>query len=161
MNNHEHLLSAISAFDTAMLVTAAEDGTFSARPLRIAGKPSLEELWFVTAKDTSQASEIKDDFRVAVTMQGTLRQVSLSGMARLSSEPSLLKSLWTESMRPWFPDGVDDPSLVAIKVVPLQAEYWDASGLRGIKVVFESVKAILRGEKVDLTGMGTHATVTL
>ena len=52
----------------------------------------------------------------------------------------------------WF-DGVDDPNLTAIEVVPLDAHYWDAKNNRLISMAKMGIAAIT-GRRPDLTEQG-------
>jgi len=156
----ETILDLVTHADSIMLVTAGTDGMLAARPMRLAKAPVLEEFWFVTARDSSQAKDIEDDIRAAVTTQQGRKHASVSGMATLVSDRAVLEELWTPMLRPWFPDGPSDPSMVAIKFVPMKAEVWDGSGLRGFTILFESVKAILKGQAVELDDAGVHDAVS-
>ncbi len=155
------LLSVLSEADSTMLVTTGEDGMIAARPMKLAKTPTLESFWFITANDASPARDVGSDIRSAVTVQVGRKHASVSGMATLVTDKSKIEELWSASMRPWFPGGPSDPSIVAIKFVPMKGEVWDESGMRGISVLFESVKAIIKGKSVDLSEAGVHAEVTL
>lgn len=156
----ETILDLIANADSIMLVTAGTDGMLGARPMRLAKPPEAEEFWFVTARDSSQAKDIDEDLRVAVTTQQSRKHASVSGIAKVVDDRATLEGLWSPSLLPWFPDGTDDPEMVAIKFVPMKAEVWDGSGLRGFTVLFESVKAVLKGEAVELGSAGVHQAVS-
>ncbi len=155
------LLDVLSEADSTMLVTTGEDGMIAARPMKLAKAPTLESFWFLTAQDASPARDVDSDIRSAVTVQNGRKHACVSGMATLVTDKSTLEELWSVSMRPWFPGGPSDPSLVAIKFVPMKGEVWDASGMKGISVLFESVKAIIKGETVDMSEAGVHSEVTM
>ncbi len=72
----------------------------------------------------------------------------------------MIDRLWSEPWRVWFPDGKDDPNLVLLKVEPTGGEYWDNSGLEGMKYVFEGLKAVLKGERPE-TDATQHAKVAM
>jgi general stress protein 26 len=157
----ETLLNILSEAESTMLVTTGEDGMIAARPMRLAKPPTLDAFWFITATDASPARDVDADIRSAVTVQAGRKHASVSGMATLVTDSTKIEELWSVSLRPWFPGGPADPSIVAIKFVPMKGEVWDASGMRGISVLFESVKAIIKGEAVDLSDAGVHSEVTL
>jgi len=89
--------------------------------------------------------ELETDPHVNVAMQSQSRFVSVSGHARISRERSLIDELWAESWKVWFPKGKDDPALSIVIVEPFEASYWDASGTTGLRYLFESAKAYLKG----------------
>lgn len=87
--------------------------------------------------------------------------MSLSGTAEIIRDRAILKALWTESIRPWFPKGEDDPELCMIRVIPSTAEYWDYGGVgKQIKFAWEYTKSLISGEKIQ-DEQGAHQKVTL
>jgi len=157
----QKLQKIVSNFDTAMLITTQDDSVIRARPMRIAEHDDDGEMWFVTARQTSKVDEIEDDISVAVVMQTKGMYACLSGMATIRDDKETIERLWSPTMRPWFPDGVDSGRIVAIRFVPLEGEYWDTSGLEGIKYIFKAAKAVVTGETVDAESPEMHATVAL
>jgi general stress protein 26 len=138
------LSELLKKFSTAMLVTRASDGGMRARPLTFAGEHE-GRLYFSTAADSPKVVELADDPRVAVTMQDSSRYISVSGTAQVSADRGQIDRLWRETWRVWFPEGKDDPSLRIVVVTPTAAEYWDQSGIKGIKYLVEMAKAYAKG----------------
>ena len=58
--------------------------------------------------------------------------------------------------RPWFPEGVESVHLGLLKIVPREAEYWDAPHSRMVRMVAMVASAVV-GRPV---GLGTHETLT-
>jgi general stress protein 26 len=144
MEPREHLSELLEKFDTAMLVTRTADGRLRARPLSFAGE--LEgRLYFSTSADSPKVAELQNEPRVAITMQDSLRYVSISGLAEVRDDRGLVARLWRESWRIWFPSGKSDPTLRILSVEPEAAEYWDQSGPRGLKHLAEMVTAYATG----------------
>jgi general stress protein 26 len=52
---------------------------------------------------------------------------------------------WAESLRTWFPKGVDDPEAALLKVSVEAAEYWDAPSSTMVHA-YGYVKARLTGQ---------------
>jgi general stress protein 26 len=141
-----HLSELLAKFDTAMLVTRTADGRLRARPLSFAGE--LEgRLYFSTSADSPKVAELQNEPRVAITMQDSLRYVSVSGLAEIREDRGLVDRLWRESWRVWFPSGKSDPTLRILSVEPEAAEYWEQSGARGLTHLPEMVKAYATGTK--------------
>jgi general stress protein 26 len=144
----DRLKELMGDFDTAMLVTRTEDGALRSRPLSIAHNDDDQEaLYFSTAIDSPKVSELSADPRVNVCMQDKHRFVSVTGVARLVRDRALIDKLWSEGWKIWFPKGKDDPSLCILIVEPSEAAYWDASGLEGVKYLFEMAEAYVTGTK--------------
>lgn len=161
MTDERRKLEAILGhFDDAMLVTTGQDDMLRARPMRIAERADDFELWFLTARGTGKVDELEGDLRAAVLVQGNDEYACLSGMASVVGDRETLRRLWTPLMKPWFPDGPDTPDLVAIRFVPAEGAYWDASGIEGVKYLLRAVKAVVKGERLD-DPTDRHGSVTV
>lgn len=149
-------------FDNAMLVTRSSDGTLRGRPMAIARSEADGTLWFFTSVESGKVDEILSDPRCAAVMQGSLRYLSLSGQAELVRDRKRIDDLWQRPYEAWFKQGKDDPDLALIHFVAAEGEYWDSSGAKGLRYVFEVAKALARGDTVDASKLETtNARVTL
>ena len=113
------------------------------------------------ALDSSKVDELKQDDTVLAVMQSASRWLSVTGRAALQRDPAHIKRLWKEAFKLWF-KGPDDPSIVLIRLAPTEAEYWDNSGLQGLKLVLKSAAAYVTGKELRESGdVNTHAKVQL
>jgi len=64
-------------------------------------------------------------------------------------------------MKPWFPDGIETPDICAVHISADSAEYWDNSGLQGIKVALEIARAVTKGERATPESNDVHGRVSL
>jgi general stress protein 26 len=158
----KHFGEIVARFATAMLVTRTPEGALRARPLTVAGSEPSGELYFSTSLEAPKVQEIEADAHVVVTFQSGKAYGSVSGTARLSRDRSLIARLWKESWKVWFPKGKDDPTLAILSVSPTAAEYWDQSGLAGLKYVFRALKAYVTGTRpIDGADADQNAKVPL
>ena len=149
-DKRQHLHELLRGFDTAMLVTRTADGSLRARPLTVAKvAPAREDgrVYFSTSVESPKIGELEADAHVAVTFQDSKRYVSLSGTARLLRDRALVDELWNETWKVWFPRGKDDPTLAILEVTPDAGQYWDLTGLAGLRYVVASLKAYATGTK--------------
>lgn len=143
----------------AMLTTSEMDGTLHSRPM---GTQQVEfdgDLWFFTRASSGKAEEVQraQDVNVSYASPDHNRYVSLSGKAHLVHDKQKAQELWNPLFKAWFPEGLDDPDLVLLKVSVEQAEYWESPSGAVVKLV-GFVKAITTGkteglgenEKIDL-----------
>lgn len=151
----ERLDEIVRGFDTAMLVTVSLEGQPRARPMAILEHGADGSLSFATRLDDEKREEILQVPDVAVTMQGGGQYLSLSGRAKLVTAPRPAPDL-PLAVKPWFPEGTDDPRFVLIVVDPDYAEFWDRSGLRRLKFLWEAGKALVRGEPMSDRSVGGH-----
>ncbi len=139
------LVDLIHQFDNAMLITHDGD-RLDARPMAIAKAEDDGGLWFVTDRQSSKVMEITASTDVGVTMQGHAEFVYLSADALVLDDRVMLEKLWQDAWRIWFPDGIDDPAIVLLHIVPRSGEYWDNSGLSGWKYQLKAGLAYFQGE---------------
>ncbi len=145
----------LQAFDHAMLVSVARDGTLHARPMAIAESDGAV-LRFATSNRSAKTAEVAMDPRVSVVMQGNGTYLAISGTASVSEDPARIRQLWQPAWRPWFPEGPDDPSLVLLEVDPERAEYWDRKGARRLEYLWEAGKALATGHRVSEESLSGH-----
>lgn len=139
------LVDLIHQFDNAMLITHDGD-RLDARPMAIAKAEGDGGLWFVTDRQSSKVMEITASTNVGVTMQGHAEFVYLSADALVLDDRVMLEKLWQDAWRIWFSDGIDDPAIVLLHIVPRSGEYWDNSGLSGWKYQLKAGLAYFQGE---------------
>lgn len=160
MNTQENLIDLIQDFDNAMLVTKADDGGLDARPMAVAQATDEGELWFVSDRNSGKIADLMLDRDVAVTMQSSRKFVTLSGECRVVDDRAKTEALWNEAWKVWFPGGKTDPSIVLLKIEPQRGEYWDNSGVAGLKYLIKAGKAYLQGERAE-TNASVNASVTM
>lgn len=149
MDQQRRFHDVVSTFSDAMLITRALDGSLHARPLAIAEIQPDSDVIFSTSLDSPKVAEIEAHPEVLVTFQGRSQFASLHGTASVVRDHAEIDRLWSESWRIWFPKGKEDPTLCLLKVSADRGEYWDTSGLEGIKFGIESLKARLAGRTAE------------
>jgi len=160
VNDRQKIYEMLEGFESTMLVTRTAAGPLEARPMRIAEVEPSGALWFVTSRASRKISEIVQDPRVLLVYQDASGQyLSVSGTARVVDEPLRTRRLWKESYKTWFPKGADDPEVVLVSVEPEVAEFWDVSGVNGIRYLFEAAKAYVTGDRVRIEESEGHGRV--
>ncbi|CAN5267815.1 hypothetical protein BH09MYX1_BH09MYX1_53690 [soil metagenome] len=143
-NKHQHLTRLLATFDTGFLMTQGLNGPH-ARPLAVARVEGPTVVWFLSSLISEKVQEILFDRSVLVTFQGGDAFVVVRGTASIVDDREALASLWSEPHRAWIPKGLDDETLVAIRVTVDHAEVWDQSGTKGVSYIAESLAASLGG----------------
>ena len=147
MDRQEHLYDLVKDFSTAMMVTQTADGHPHARPMAIGQLSPDAQAYFVTGIDTPKIHELERDAETLITFQGKSEFARISGKVTIERDPAIIDRIWNESWRTWFPKGKDDPSLCVLRFDPREGEYWDDSGMQGLKYLFQGTKAIIQGER--------------
>ena len=136
-NTHEHLYKLLKEFDIAMLVTQEPSGELHGRPMAIAELSEDGNTYFATSIDSPKVGEVEKDHSCLITFQSSSQFAVVQGMGSVVRDRALIDRLWKESWKVWFPKGKDDPKLCLFKVDAKRAEYWDNSGMQGLKSVVQ------------------------
>jgi general stress protein 26 len=127
----ELLQALVQGFDRAMLVSRCGNSMRS-RPTTVANTGDKKRLWLLSGILGDGLEELSEDPNVNVVMQDGVRFCSVTGTARIA-RPTGDEAIWNERQRAWLAHGARRSSLVLIEIAPQFAEYWDRSGLRGLR----------------------------
>ena len=110
------------------------------RPMSVQQLDDTGNLWFLSADDSHKNQELTVDPSVKLYFQGSAHSdfLVLSGTATISRDKAKIKELWEPIIKTWFTEGVDDPRITAIKVVPREGYYWDTKhgiAVAGVKML--------------------------
>lgn len=141
----------------AMLTTVDEDGFLRSRPMSTLEMDAEGSLWFFTSKTSPKIDGASENDHVNVCYARTDKQdyLSVSGRASTVRDREKMQALWTPWIKPWFPNGLDDPDLVLLKVTIEEAQYWDAPG-SAVKRLYGLAKAMMTG---NTDALGDNAIV--
>jgi len=160
--NVEKLWTMVDDFRVGMLITRPHDGAPRPRPMTMA-KRDGGTVTFVTNRDNALTEELENEAGCAIAMQSDRKYVSLRGLAELDHDIEAIESVWSETMRVWFPDGPKGGRIVLVRVSVIEGEYWDMSGIHMARYLFNAAKAYAKGKPLDeeLENPGMHAGVML
>ncbi len=127
----ELLQALVHGFDRAMLVSRCGEGMRS-RPTIVANTDDSRKLWLLSGIIGDPLDELSQDPNVNVVMQDGIRFCSVTGTACVA-RPTGDESIWNDQQRAWLAQNRRHASVVLIEVAPQYAEYWDRSGLRGLR----------------------------
>ena len=118
----------IKGIDFAMLTTIRTDGSLHSCPMATQDVDADGVIWFFSDSNTEKVEAVRTDHRVnlAYSDAGSQRYVSIAGRCELVRDHVKAKQLWNPLYRTWFAKGLDDPNLILLKVIVLEAEYWHA-----------------------------------
>lgn len=125
----ERAWSLMSEMDFCMLVTRKGD-RMRGRPMSSIVKKDEGRIYFLTDADAVKDDVIAADPNVLLTYSdGKATFVSTSATAVLDSDRELVRELWNPGAQAFWPEGPEDPSIIAIVVTPTVAQYWDGPNL--------------------------------
>jgi general stress protein 26 len=151
-------------FSEATLVTRSRSGSLHGRPMSIAQVDDNVTLWFITSVASAKVDEVADDARATVTLQSSARFICLNGNAELVFDPERIRTLWRDAYAIWF-NGESDLDIVLVRFHAFDAEYWDKSGVHGLKQALQAARAYVTGHKLEKpelqTDLESHAKLKL
>ncbi|MBA8830679.1 MULTISPECIES: pyridoxamine 5'-phosphate oxidase family protein [Rhizobium] len=129
----EDLSSQLKKIDFCMLSTNAGSGRISARPMSNNGDVEYDgDSWFFSFEDSRKITEIEGVDTVSLTFTAPPSLlgkpgifIAVEGVASLVRDKAALEEHWIPDLERWFPDGVDTPGIVLIKVSASSIRYWD------------------------------------
>lgn len=156
-----HVHEILSKLSNVMLLSFASTGaapSISGRPLHIAKLDDDGTLWFVVAMDGTHVQQIQRYDHVLITGQDGSRWIHLDGRADVVTDVMQIQAVWNKMHEIWFPNGPTDPNVCLLRVRVIGAEYWDTSGMNGVKYIFEAARALVTGTAAQPIS-GSHGEV--
>ncbi|WP_375195692.1 pyridoxamine 5'-phosphate oxidase family protein [Sphingobium sp.] len=119
--------------DFAMLATHTKGGAIGARPMSNNREVDYDgDAWFFADDTTLMVEDIEADARVNLSYQGKsgllgMRPffLAVEGRAVIIRDRTSFADHWTKGLERWWPDGIDTPGLVLIKVSGERVHYWN------------------------------------
>jgi general stress protein 26 len=133
-------------------------GLLTSRPLTSQQLDEQGNLWFFVSDEEGFTRELAHEGSVNVSYADVDDHlyVSVSGRAELVRDRAKAEELFNPAVKAWFPQGLDDPHLVLLKVAVSAAEYWDTGNSKMVSL-FAMAKAAITGEKPKT--VGEHKTL--
>jgi general stress protein 26 len=127
---------AMRDIDFCMLVTRAEDGSLSGRPMSNNREVEYQGTsYFFAYGDTRTVQDVERDPAVGLTFQGKAGLlgvvgkpglfIHVEGEARVVRDKARFAEHWTPGLDRWFEQGIDTPGLTLLEVEAKRIHYWD------------------------------------
>ena len=121
----------------AMLTTLESNGQMHSRPMT---PQELDEdgcIWFFAYKNSGLTFSVENEQSVNISYSSSDKNlyISISGAATVVDDTQKAKELWKPNLKTWFPEGLEDPNLVLLKVQAQCAEYWDEPTSKVVQLV--------------------------
>ena len=148
----------IEEVDTAMFTTRRRDGRLVSRPMANQAAAAGADLWFVTYDGAPKLKDLARDPHVnlAYYKNRTREWVSVSGLAKISTNKRKIQELYRPDWRAWFgveggdKDGsANDPRIVLIGVDIESAMFMEVNKPQPV-VLFELIKGMVTGKPPEL-----------
>jgi general stress protein 26 len=158
----DQLYQLIDGIEVAMLTTRTLDGSLVSRPMQTQTRRAGTDLWFMTSLETEKVNELvaNPEVNLAYYKDGTREFVSVSGRARVSRDPAMIRELYAPDWKAWLGDeggerdgGPGDPRIALIEVIADSATYLKSNTPRAI-ALFKVAKAIATGNPPKAGDLG-------
>lgn len=127
------LAKKMAKLDYTMMTTRCLDGGTTSRPMSNNGDVEFDgDSYFFAYESSRKITEIRADPEISLTFTGAAGMlggpplfVALEGTASLIDDKATFEEHWTKDLDRYFPEGLDTPGIVMIKVHAKRIRYWD------------------------------------
>ena len=154
--NTDRIWTAAEKIHTAMLVTQSGDRLIS-RPMAPIVRRGEASIWFLTDRASGKLEDIAAHPQVSVSFSEGSDHLAFHGPASVHDDRAIIKDLWSKGAQAYYPNGPDDPVVLALRVQPDHAEYWDGPG--SVIAIFKMAAAVATGKSVG--DIGEHIEVEI
>ncbi|AKP54154.1 pyridoxamine 5'-phosphate oxidase family protein [Cyclobacterium amurskyense] len=111
-------------------------------------------IWFLSSEKSVHNQNIDTDNSVQLIYSNPkeMKFLTIFGQAIVYKGRVILERYYEKADNAWF-DGVSDPDLTAIKVIPKEAHYWDTENGKFINLLKMGISAVT-GNSQDLGTQG-------
>ena len=156
--SEDHFVDMLRTFDNALLITRTHAGALHGRPMGIAELEDDGTIWFITDIESKKLQEIEEDPSAMVALQSDKRYITINGTVEAVPDRAKVRELWKDAYRIWFRNE-NDPDMILLRFTPGEAEYWDNSGVQGLRYALRAARAYVSGKpmKQPSTDPESHA----
>jgi general stress protein 26 len=124
-----NLKSIVEIINTGILFTHGNMGKLNGRPMTTVKIEQNANLWFFTNEFSRNVSEICQNNEVVINyaVPGVNTYAAVKGKAYLTREINKINELYVPAVKTWFPEGLNDPSLLLLRVEPTEIQCWQVN----------------------------------
>jgi general stress protein 26 len=129
------LSKKMAKLDFTMMATRSPNGTLTARPMSNNGDVEYQgDSYFFAYQNSRKITDLRADPHVTLSYTGAVGMlggpplfVTVEGAAALIEDKAAFADHWTKDLDRYFPEGIDTPGIVMIRVDAKAIRYWDGS----------------------------------
>ncbi|MDO7873959.1 pyridoxamine 5'-phosphate oxidase family protein [Hymenobacter sp. ASUV-10] len=120
------IAAKMAKLDLTMLTTHTSRGQLSTRPMSNNGDVEYDgNSYYFTFEESRTVRDISENPHVSLSFQGAKQLfLSVNGTATLIRHKATLARHWLPELKQWFPDGINTPGIVLVRVQALRIKYW-------------------------------------
>jgi general stress protein 26 len=122
----QEIATKMANLDYALLTTRTSRGQLSSRPMSNNGDVEYDgNSYYFTFEQSRTVSDITEDPHVSLGFSGAKGLfLTIVGRAHLIRHKPTMQQHWVPSLNQWFPQGVDTPGVVLVRVEAKRIKYW-------------------------------------
>ncbi|OGX81167.1 pyridoxamine 5'-phosphate oxidase family protein [Hymenobacter coccineus] len=122
----KEIAKKMANLDIALLTTHTSRGQLSSRPMSNNGDVTYDgNSHYFTFEESRTVKDITENAHVNLGFTGAKGlYVSIVGTAHLIRQKSTMEEHWLPSLNQWFPQGIDTPGVVLVRVEAKRIKYW-------------------------------------
>lgn len=136
------LAKKMAKLDFTMFTTSTAEGAATSRPMSNNGDVEYDGTsYFFAYQSSRKVTEIRSDRAVLLSFTGAAGMlggpplfVGVEGIATLIDDKAQFAEHWTKDLDRYFPEGIDSPDIVMIRVDAALIRYWDGGDEGSITV---------------------------
>ena len=134
--NLDTIAREMRKLDICMMVSQSKRGSLNSRPMSNNGDVKYNgNSYFFTYEQSQKIKDLEANPQVSLNFEGQNQLfISVSGKAKLIRNKLLFEEHWIDSLKQWFPEGVDTPGMVLIHVKGNSIQYWQKNKQGKIKL---------------------------
>jgi general stress protein 26 len=138
----------VESIITGIFITHTEIDQLKGRPMNTCRVDNNGNLWFFTNEFSDHVHEICNNNEVFISYASTCSNnyAMVSGNAYLTRDINKINELYSPAVTEWFPNGLNDPNLLLIRVEPCEVEYWNGDSGK-IIISFNSTPVLFTDNK--------------
>lgn len=122
----KEIAAKMANLDITLLTTHTSRGQLSSRPMSNNGDVAYDgNSYYFTFEESRTVHDIAENPHVSLGFQGANDlYLTIVGTASLIRHKPTMRQHWQPSLKQWFPEGVDTPGIVLVRVVAKRISYW-------------------------------------
>ncbi len=129
------LSKKMAKMDFAMMATRSSAGTMTARPMSNNGDVEYDgDSYFFADGGSRKITDLRSDPHVTLSYTGAVGMlggsptfIAIEGSSTLIEDKAAFAEHWTKDLDRYFPESIDTPGLIMIRVSAEAIRYWDGS----------------------------------
>ena len=140
------LLETLRTFSTLILTRQEVDARISMRPMSVTLVDSDGSIWFPAPLGSWPGRDADETAQAYVSAQSPHHYIVAEGRGSYHNDRHTRRLLFRDSMRTWFPSGVDDPQLGFIQLQLLSGRAWNLHDIDKVVYLVDNVRPQEGGE---------------